>query len=60
MSDLPRPWVFPYPDREMYSKEQLIEVRRTAREEALEEAARIADDMDYGLGDLAAAIRALK
>ena len=29
---LPTPWVFPYPDREMYSKEQMLEYAKKAVE----------------------------
>lgn len=33
---LPKPWTFPYPDREMYSKEQMVHFAEQIAKEAID------------------------
>ena len=34
---LPQPWTFPYPDREMYTKEQMLHFAEQIAKEAIDE-----------------------
>lgn len=52
---LPKPWTFPYPDREMYSKEQMEQFAQALLKECIvmfqEAMTGQEDDVDYGLAE---------
>ena len=44
---MPTPWTFPYPDRELYTKEQMMHFAKSIVEETLKEV----DECCYGRGE---------
>ena len=63
---IPTPWTFPYPDREMYSKEQMEQLGKQIAKECLAQIAKqdeqqYLDDWDRGYaGGIRAASRSIK